>query len=550
MLAHKGGSQNKLELWCFAYRCAVAIVFAWAAWQRFHLPQEPITDPDTWDYLCPAVGQLSGSGFVHSGGRNFVYPTFICFPLGIFRDFRAITIAQHILGLAAGGVLLLTWRRLRDFISRPVLNRAVHAWLGLLASATYLFATDPIHFEMQIRPEGICGLLLVLNFFLVLEFVYWRFLRQKERASLAYGLAAVFSAVLLGSVKPSFSLAAVGTLVPILISFFGRGWFRMKLALGIGGVAVMALLILPEYFLGRADRHKEMLAPMMLFAVHADIICDQMGDDVASGDKIPYPREWLNRIQSTLSKEIAKSFVANPMHYSSLTFDPEYLLYEETSIGPQLSGEFHGNIPELCAFYRFSYWRALRYQPQRILQKIARQMSLFYGTRCGGFDLSKFLRLQMDYTHSAKSIARALDLPPYHKVLAAYEPAVSFFRRTTELAASAPAVQQRAYIRRPLVVLARTYLPLLGVALLCSAIVIGNRRLGASCGWLVAVVLLAYWYNLGICLETAIITVLEVSRYMTVQVICAIQVEFLTILLVIEVLVGFRRMTREIDCEP
>ena len=60
-------------------------------------------------------------------------------------------------------------------------------------SATYLSAIDPIHFEMQIRPEGICGLLLVLNFFLVLEFVYWRFLRQKERASLVYGLAAVFT---------------------------------------------------------------------------------------------------------------------------------------------------------------------------------------------------------------------------------------------------------------------------------------------------------------------------------------------------------------------
>ena len=153
----------------------------------------------------------------------------------------------------------------------------------------------------------------------------------------------------------------------------------MKLALGVGGVAVMALLLLPEYFLGRTDQQTEMLAPSMLFAVHADIICDQMGDDVASGVKIPYPHEWLKRIQSILSEEIAKSFVANPMHFSSLTFDPTYLLYEKTSIGPQLYGEFHGNVPELCAFYRFLYWRALLQQPQRILQKITRQMSLFYG---------------------------------------------------------------------------------------------------------------------------------------------------------------------------
>lgn len=549
MLAHKSGSQNNLALWCFAYWCAVAIVFAWAAWQRFCLPQEPIADPDTWDYLCPAVGQLSGSGFVHSGGRNFVYPTFICFLLGISRDFRAITIAQHLLGLAAGGVLLLTWRRIRDFVSRPALSRTVYAWLGLLAAAIYLIATDPIHCEMQIRPEAICGFLLILNFFLVLQFVYWRFLRLRKCASLVYGLAAVFSAVLLGSVKPSFWLAAVGTLVPILISFFGRGWFRMKLALGVGGVAVMALLLLPEYFLGRTDQQTEMLAPSMLFAVHADIICDQMGDDVASGVKIPYPHEWLKRIQSILSEEIAKSFVANPMHFSSLTFDPTYLLYEKTSIGPQLYGEFHGNVPELCAFYRFLYWRALLQQPQRILQKITRQMSLFYGVRCGSFDRSKFLLLQMDYTYSARTIARALDLPPYQRVLVTYEPAISFFRRTTELAAGAPAVQQRAYVRRPLVLLARTYLPLLGVAVVCSATTMGKRRLRGNCGWLVAVVLLAYWYNFGICLETAIVTVLEVSRYMTVQVICAIQAEFLAILLIVEVLFGFRRMAREIDCE-
>src|ERR1700745_1500822 len=81
------------------YCATVAFTFAWAVWQRFKLPLNPIADPDTWGYLSPALRKLTGAEFGHTNGRIFIYPGFLYQLLRVFRDFRAITIAQHFLGL-------------------------------------------------------------------------------------------------------------------------------------------------------------------------------------------------------------------------------------------------------------------------------------------------------------------------------------------------------------------------------------------------------------------------------------------------------------------
>ena len=93
------------------YWTVVAMVFALATWLRFRLPLDPIADRDTWTYLSPALRKLIGGAFEHMPyGRNFVYPGFLYLCLRFFGDFRAITVAQHLLGLLAGGVLLLAWQ--------------------------------------------------------------------------------------------------------------------------------------------------------------------------------------------------------------------------------------------------------------------------------------------------------------------------------------------------------------------------------------------------------------------------------------------------------
>jgi hypothetical protein len=85
------------------------------------------------------------------------------------------------------------------------------------------------------------------------------------------------------------------------------------------------------------------------------------------------------------------------------------------------------------------------------------------------------------------------------------------------LARSAPVVQQSAYIRRPLGILAATYLQLLLIALALSAAILLQERHRRRLGWLAALVVFMYSYGAVNCLEVAVVHSLENPRYMTVQ---------------------------------
>ena len=153
----------------------------------------------------------------------------------IFGDFRAITIAQNLLGLSAGAVFLLTWRRIRDFILRPELPYPIYRWLGLSAIAVYLFSGGALLFERDIRPEGVCGFVISINLYVVIQFTACCFLERRQTATVAYGIAAVLNSILLASVKPSFRLTAIVALLPIAIFLFRPSWLWQKIALA-GGV--------------------------------------------------------------------------------------------------------------------------------------------------------------------------------------------------------------------------------------------------------------------------------------------------------------------------
>ena len=194
-------AKQRIQISDLAFSISLAALFTWAAWLRMRAPLDPIADPDVWGYLSPAVSKLVGGGFTHAG-RNFVYPGFLYLLLRVAGDFRVIAFAQHALGLLAGVVMLLIWQRVRDLVVRPRLPAAVHRWLGLLPVGIYLLAADTIRFEMQIRPEAICGFLGLLNVYLVLQFIYWFFVRENKRAAVLYGIGGVLSVLLLGSVRP------------------------------------------------------------------------------------------------------------------------------------------------------------------------------------------------------------------------------------------------------------------------------------------------------------------------------------------------------------
>ncbi len=518
---------TKRRLWQFCYWSGVVVLFGLAAWRRFTLPLDPIADPDTWGYLSPALRKLTGAPFGHTSGRNFIYPGFVYLLLHLFRDFRAITAAQHVLGLAAGAILLLTWHRARTFLGRPRLSRGFYCVIGLVAAAMFLVASEPVHFEMQLRPEGVCAFLFSVNLYVLTQFTACCVIEHRRVATAVYGVAGVFTSALLGSVKPSFMLVSFLVLLPIGVLFFQQNQSWQKVVIAVGGTASVLLLWLPEHFLSRNDRISQTFLPTILFAVHANLIRDQIADDLEHNAKLPYAPEWLRRIQTELSMELSKS----RNHYKTLGFDPDYLMYNQSAIVAQLRKEFGNDVSALCGFYRFYYLRIWQYRPVGVLEKIGRQLAIFYLPKCGAYKSRTLVSLANDYRRGVASLSSE----SYRKIWTAYPPALQFMDRTQLLAESRQVLRQPACIGKLLNILAATYLPLLLTTLGFGVTLLFHKRHRSRLGCLTAWVLFVYSYSLASCLEVATIHSLEIPRYMTVQMYFAILAQFLAMWLIFEV---------------
>jgi len=132
---------------------------------------------------------------------------------------------------------------------------------------------------------------------------------------------------LLASVKPSFVLVAFLPVLVVANLLFRPRPIRQKIALASGAAACGILLLLPEHSLSRNDENSRTFLPTTLFVIHANLIRDQMADDLRRGAQIPYLREWLESVYAALSAEIANSVTGEPkLGVKSL----EFPLYRET----------------------------------------------------------------------------------------------------------------------------------------------------------------------------------------------------------------------------
>ena len=518
------------SLWRLFYWTLLALVFAGAIWQRFKLPLDPIADPDTWGYLSPALRKLTGAEFGHSQGRNFLYPGFLYLVLRGFGDFRAIGVVQHLLGLAAGGLFLLTWRHLRVFVPASLVNPSLHNAFGLAGTAIYLLASDTIRIETQLRPEGVCAFLISINLYFVVQFVSCSFLEHRRTGAIVCGSATVLTSLLLASAKPSFWLAAIVVMVPFAVFFLRPNWVRQKIALGLGMALIASLVLRPEHILSRNDEESQTFLPTMLFVIHADLIRDQMAADLKENASLPYSTDWLERVYVALNSEIAKSKTNYPGHYPSLQFDPEYLWFDPSSITTQLRREFGSNISALCDFYRFYYWRTWQRRPFRALQKVARQFSIYYYPDCPAYAPMKIWPLMDVYERAVTS----LDSEEYRKIARSLPALTDFMQRTKSLAKNAPASKQQPILRAALAHLAVSYMSLLLLALILSAIIFRKQARWRRLRWLAALVLFGSAYNAASCLEVAIVNSLEVHRYITVQMYATLLTQFLAFWLILE----------------
>jgi hypothetical protein len=527
------------SLWPVCYWSTLVLVFAWAIWQRFTLPLDPIADPDVWGYLAPALRKLSGAEFGHSESRNFLYPGFLYLVLRCFGDFRAIGIVQHLLGLVGGGVLLLTWRSIRAFVPDSLVASSFHDALGLAGAAIYLLANETTRIETQLRPEGVCAFLISLNLYFVIRFISCAFLEYRRTGAILYGSASVLTSLVLASARPNFWLTVFVAMVPVAAFFLRQNWWQQKIALGLATGLIASVVLWPERILSSKDEESQTFLPIMLFVIHADLIRDQMAADLKKNASLPYSRDWLERVYVALNREIAKSEANYPGHYPSLKFDPEYLWFEPSSITTQLRREL-GRNASLSAFCCFYYWRTWQRQPLHALQKVARQFSIYYFPRCPAYTSIKIWPLTDVYQ---RAVTR-LESEKYRKLAQSVPAFTDFLRRTKSLAQSAPITEQPGLLRRTLAELAASYLPLLLLTVILSAIIFWKQARWRPLRWLATFALFGFAYNAASCLEVAIVNSLEVQRYITVQMYATLLTQLLGLWLIFEFALEIRQQKR------
>jgi hypothetical protein len=507
------------------YWIAVVSLFTYAAFLRFRLPLEPILDYDIWGYLSPAVGKLIDTGFAHHL-RNYFYPFFLFLVLKCFSDFRAITITQHLLGLAAGAIFLLAWQRIRSFMPAPRLPHLVHAFIGLIAAAIYLTGEEPIRFETDVRPEGIISFLVILNIFLILEFSHRCYLRRMRAIPAMLGVCAVISSIITTLAKPSLAIAAAGALAPVAAALFYPFSRRSKVVLLLGSLVAASLLILPAQMPARHDPANLAFLPTQLFVIHADLVRDQIASDLSDAAATNYPRGLLRKVYQILVVEINKA--ATYKTCPILGFDPDYLMYNPTSADAQMRAKFGGRVDDLCAFYRYYYYRVWMKQPDRMAGKIAREMLAFYAPFCPAYYPWKTRPLSREYSKSLIAI-QAADLD---RQWPRYKPLERLVRSTTELAQNRVEVPVPRFLWRCQWFLGRTYSPAIAISAVAIAVILLYRRLRYRLGAFATVVAFICWYNFGACLEVAIVHSLDNRRYNTIQLIFTVLAQFAAFLLV------------------
>jgi hypothetical protein len=528
------------------YFAAAAALLIWGEGERFRLPQAPIIDPDIEGYLGPAVSALGGHGFVHLVGRSFPYPAFVYLILRVFGDFRAIAVVQHILGVAAGGLILLAWNAAGNLVPPGGIPRPVFRPMGLAPAYVFLGSASAISFEHQIRPEAIFPFLAILNIWLSFRFIETRFVRSKP-SFVWLGALNVFVSCLMYMMKPSFGFATLFCTLPVWVSLVLPGtalesgdsggqsgdWRSRERALLAAAAILPALLLLflPEHILKESDPWGPFFLPETLLSVHAPIIEQQMTEDLAGNGPLPFPRNVVETARDLLAAELAKaSEVTTPKTYPSLGFNPDYLMYED-SFCTRFASQMHFSAQAMADFCMTWYRRAFWHHPGAMAAKIKGQLALFYTGKNPAYWLGKSMDL------SDIQYARVARLMPLTSQLGPGNPAVERYIATcNQLAGEGIAIPQARRFIEWLAFFSEHYLDLLGVALL-SPILLLFRPLRAHFLWLVVALWLAYSYNFGNSLTVAVVHSLEVTRYVRIQLIFTVFAQCLSLYLLLELAV-------------
>ena len=521
---------NQAALWKIAYFVIAALLVVAAAQRRFSLPQDPLEDADH-GYLWPALMKLSGQGFTHIQGLNFLYPGMIYLILWTWGDFRAISVIQHILGLIAGGLFLATWSRLADFFSRPRLNRVAHEAMGLWGAAVYLLSNTPVLFEMQIRSDAVCLFFEILVLWLAVQFFYYQVISPNAWKAVIYGSAAAINAFLLVSLKPSFALMALFTVAPVVwLILYVKGNLTGKVAFVGTALPIIVALTLTEHHLRRNDQTVKMFLPETLFVVHAKIIHAQMAVDLKDGETSVYPREWLRAACNDLEAEIQHSHDLFPEKHPILGFQPDYL---RVGADPLLN-RWRRQLGDkaFLRFLNYWYWHSVAGHPLAFAEKVARQLGVFYSTDCPAFSPYKNLPLG-SWAYGASF--SALSDPESLRLLAMVPAGADFLARTKKLSLTSVVIHQDNRVRMWNIWCARSYLVILLVSVPLAVWFLVKRSSSNGLKWPALLVIFLYSANFGNALGISVVHTMEVWRYTVVQFIAALLAQLWAIRWLLEI---------------
>jgi hypothetical protein len=509
---------RKTSLWKIAYFVIAAFLFAAAVQMRFSLPQDPLEDGDP-GYLWPALMKLSGGTFAHIQGLNFLYPGMVYLILRICVDFRAISVIQHILGVAAGALFLASWNRLGDFLPKARLNRIAHEAIGLWGAAIYLLSNTPVLLEMLIRSDAVCMFFEALVFWLVIQFFYYRVISLNTRKAVIYGVAVTVNSFVLASLKPSFTLMALFAAASVTwLIVNAKGNFGGRVAFFGTVIPIIVALTLTEHHLRRSDQTVKMFVPETMFVIHANIIHAQMAADIKNSGASINSRDWLQVACDDLGVEIQRSHNLYPEKFPLLGFYPEYL--RNGSADPLLN-RWRRELGDerFLRFLNYWYWHSVASRPLAFVKKVASQLGFFYSTNCPAFSFYKNLPLG-SWAYAA-SLSRLSEPESLH-LLATLPAGQEFLARTKKLPFTNILIHENRRVRMWNIWCARSYLailllsaPLAGWVLLKRS---GSERLKLPAFF----VIFLYFANFGNVFGISVVHTMEVWRYSAVQFIAAL----------------------------
>lgn len=166
----------------------------------------------------------------------------------------------------------------------------------------------------------------------------------------------------------------------------------------------------------RSDVVAKMFLPATLFTIHADLIARQMDEDLARCDCGPGECGWLSALNASLKEELAKSRRFGKI-YPSLGFDPDYLMYGDALRGWR-NRFFGGDYDNQYGFYMTYYLHMVRMHPERVAEKVMRQLGLFYLGEKHYFITSPRAELGARYTETVNALrmlmAKAQSYPAFN----------------------------------------------------------------------------------------------------------------------------------------